>query len=378
MILELKQKPTILISKEVLSIITYFHSKEKVEWSGSLFYSVQSGSIEDPDNLVLKAEYIHLMDIGSSAYTEFDMSADLFMSVFENNPSLEEKLMGGELRIGYVHSHHVMQTTPSGTDTDELLSNSKHFPYYLSLIVNYSGNYSARIAIKGKYQKKTLENKFSFSNVESAINFKEENNDQEVIAVMNCNIVFEIPESIEKQYNTIKTLVKKPAYSSYPYNSGSYNSGSVKNGGWTGNREQVPPASNQTSLGFTKDTETLAYTKFLVNWLSGDKNSEKNLYQAVIDFSQIFKKANKSNVKNIISHRKESFSRVAQSFIGKKPNKTELDDLATELSSWLRTYSSYAGINELLEVLDEFIIIDNTSSYGYNGSNWDSRTDWYY
>jgi hypothetical protein len=307
------------------------------------------------------------MDIGSSAYTEFDMSADLFMSVFENNPSLEEKLMGGELRIGYVHTHHVMQTTPSGTDTDELLSNSKHFPYYLSLIVNYSGNYSARIAIKGKYQKKTLENKFSFSNVESSINFKEESNDQEVIAVMNCNIVFEIPESIEKQYNTIKTFVKKPAY-----NSGSYNAG------WIGNRGQVPPASNQTSLGFTRDVETLGYTTFLVNWLSGDKNSEKNLHQAVVDFSQIFKKATKSSVKNIINNRKESFSRVAQSFIGKKPNKTELDDLATELSGWLRTYTTYDGINELLEVLDEFIIIDNTSSYGYNGSNWNSRTDWYY
>lgn len=363
--LELPQKPTLLISKEVLSIITYLHSKEKVEWSGSLFYSIVSGSIEDPDNLILKAEYIHLMDIGSAAYTEFDISGELFLSVFDNEPTLEDRLMNGEVKIGFVHTHHTMATNPSGTDTQELLDNCKFFPYYLSLIVNYSGNYNARIAIKGKYKKKSIDNNFSFNNVggtSACMNFKDDDLDSDAIAIMNCNVVFEIPESIEKQYNTIKSKVKTPAAPAYNMYNRSY------------------VGYQNTAAGSQKSTTpTSSYQEFLAAWIMDDKKTTNNLFQSIVQLESTYAKSNKKQCKSILNNRKNSFSGMAQSFMGKKPSYVELEELADECIRWLQSYTvTYEIASELVGILETFITPSVYGNGGNTGNLWDNNRDWYY
>lgn len=61
-----------------------------VEWSGTLFYKY-SGSFENKD-LVITCEDIYVMDIGTSAYTEFDMSPDVIGYMAENLELLDCQL----------------------------------------------------------------------------------------------------------------------------------------------------------------------------------------------------------------------------------------------------------------------------------------------
>lgn len=62
-----------------------------VEWSGTLFFTYE-GSMED-GNLVITCKDIYVMDIGSAAYTEFDMSPDV-ISYMCDNPDLLGMQMG--------------------------------------------------------------------------------------------------------------------------------------------------------------------------------------------------------------------------------------------------------------------------------------------
>lgn len=80
---------------KIISAINY------TEWSGHLLYRIKSGSIEQ-NNLTLEAVDLILMDIGSSAYTEFDTGDELSDYMFDND------MMDGNTYAGLLHSHHSM------------------------------------------------------------------------------------------------------------------------------------------------------------------------------------------------------------------------------------------------------------------------------
>lgn len=105
------------------------------EWSGILFYNYE-GSF-DEDNLVLTCEDIYLMDIGTAAYTEFDMSPEV-ISYMTDNDLLD-------CQIGLIHSHNNMNTFFSATDINTLKKEGFNKNHFLSLIVNNEGNYTAAI-----------------------------------------------------------------------------------------------------------------------------------------------------------------------------------------------------------------------------------------
>lgn len=71
----------------------------QVEWSGTLFY-VHSGSYEE-GTLEIRCVDIFPMDIGSQAYTEFDMSPDV-IAYMTNHPELLD------CQMGLIHSHNNM------------------------------------------------------------------------------------------------------------------------------------------------------------------------------------------------------------------------------------------------------------------------------
>lgn len=71
----------------------------QVEWSGTLFY-VHSGSYEE-GTLEIRCVDIFPMDIGSQAYTEFDMSPDV-IAYMTNHPELLD------CQMGLIHSHNHM------------------------------------------------------------------------------------------------------------------------------------------------------------------------------------------------------------------------------------------------------------------------------
>lgn len=113
------------------------------EWSGTLFFT-HEGSFEN-DDLVIRCVDIYIMDIGTQAYTEFDMNPDVISYMCENPELLD-------CQMGLIHSHNNMNTFFSGTDTATLKEEGRDRNNFVSLIVNNAGSYTAAITrrIKSK------------------------------------------------------------------------------------------------------------------------------------------------------------------------------------------------------------------------------------
>lgn len=150
----------LVISIDVERKIRHLCNKiSQVEWSGTLFYTY-NGSYEKGD-LEIKCVDIFPMDIGSSAYTEFDMSPDV-IAYMTDHPELLD------CQIGLVHSHNVMTTFFSSTDIDTLRKEGNDRNHFVSLIVNNAGTYTAAITRK-IVEKRIINSTFtykSFNDVE--------------------------------------------------------------------------------------------------------------------------------------------------------------------------------------------------------------------
>lgn len=109
------------------------------EWSGILFYSYQ-GSFEN-DDLVITCQDIFPMDLGTSGWTEFQMSEDV-VAYMADNVELFNCMMG------LVHSHHYMGAFFSGQDAKMLQQEGNDTNCFVSLVVDTKGTYVARITRK--------------------------------------------------------------------------------------------------------------------------------------------------------------------------------------------------------------------------------------
>lgn len=129
-----------------------------VEWSGTLFYRYE-GSLEDGTFKVICVD-LFVMDIGSSAYTEYDESPDVLTY------RIEHDLLGEDIQEGLIHSHNNMSTFFSGTDTNTLIDEGTNSNHFVSLIVNNAGVYTAGVtrkittAIKAEAHIKYTENEY--------------------------------------------------------------------------------------------------------------------------------------------------------------------------------------------------------------------------
>lgn len=123
------------------------------EWSGTLFFT-HEGSFENND-LVIRCVDIYIMDIGTQAYTEFDMNPDVISYMCENPELLD-------CQMGLIHSHNNMNTFFSGTDTATLKEEGRDRNNFVSLIVNNAGSYTAAITrrIKSKQVMESISYEF--------------------------------------------------------------------------------------------------------------------------------------------------------------------------------------------------------------------------
>lgn len=123
------------------------------EWSGTLFFT-HEGSFEN-DDLVIRCVDIYIMDIGTQAYTEFDMNPDVISYMCENSELLD-------CQMGLIHSHNNMSTFFSGTDTATLKEEGRDRNNFVSLIVNNAGSYTAAITrrIKSKQVRESVSYEF--------------------------------------------------------------------------------------------------------------------------------------------------------------------------------------------------------------------------
>lgn len=239
--LELSSEPTLIITKKLKDQIDYLHQKVgKYEWSGELITS-EKGSIVDLDNWKIIAEDIYLVDIGSSAYTDYEVEkkatwkAGDIVELYEKYPDLLE----GKQKLQHIHSHNTMSTFFSNTDWENLEDRAKISNYFLMLIVNFDGTYCAKVAFKSKVEGDEM-TKIIFSNNSDGfapIEMKH-NNGKEILTVMDCKVRFEgatVEESFSKRYDYVRAEIekeKKKKEKSMPAAQKSIWDGSRETGNW--------------------------------------------------------------------------------------------------------------------------------------------------
>lgn len=189
-----------------------------VEWSGILFYKVE-GAFEDK-SLTIRCVDLFQMDIGTSAYTEFNVSPDMATYMVDHPELLEEGIYQG-----LIHSHNNMSTFFSGTDTATLSAEGNDMAHFVSLIVNNAGKYTAGITRKYKCVQ-TVSEKYTYPTWNGEVREGVETFDieEEKLEWFNLNIVFEDAtddfetEMMEriKEIKESKKKVVTPIYKGYP------------------------------------------------------------------------------------------------------------------------------------------------------------------
>ena len=195
---------------EVLHQIQYLCKLiSKVEWSGALFYTTE-GSIEKPETFKITLKTILPLDMGSSAYTEYNLD-ERFMDFIEED--FEERCTW---KLGHIHSHNSMAVFFSGTDMAELNDNAPAHNFYLSLIVNNAMDFLAKVAFIGEAKKDIKQVPYTAKNV-NGNDYIIDRQDFEVntqkLFIYDCEIYSDLQElSVTEKFieQVAKIMVPKP------------------------------------------------------------------------------------------------------------------------------------------------------------------------
>ena len=149
--LVLDKKIKLNVSLDFQNTINYLHARIKgVEWSGALFYEVTKGNLlsfdvgnqESINEVEIDLKHFELCDIGSAAYTEYDITEEGLFNMYDKHNKLTD------WELGYCHSHHSMATNPSGTDLSHLRDSTETNQWFLSVIVNHDMKWKALLATR--------------------------------------------------------------------------------------------------------------------------------------------------------------------------------------------------------------------------------------
>lgn len=218
-LIQRQERYKMFIPKEVESKIRLLLNEiRNIEWSGVLFYDVE-GSFEDSSLKVICKDILP-MDIGNATYTEWDMNADVISYIVDH-----PELMGSYQSL--VHSHHCMNSGPSGTDLNTLKEEGSDVNHFVSLIVNNAGTYTAMITRKvdikndvysvynyKSFNDATIEGKYDYTECKEAIEYFYLNIEVEKIEDNNGELLDRISQ--------LKETKKKPAFVPFQHNKQDY------------------------------------------------------------------------------------------------------------------------------------------------------------
>jgi hypothetical protein len=203
-----------LITRKLKAQIDYLHGAcGATEWSGELITS-EKGSINDPDKWRIIGEDIYLADIGTPGGTGYEVGKGAYapadiVEMFELYPDIAE----GKKKAQHIHSHHSMSTFFSPTDYEQLNDRALSSNYLLMLIVNFRGEYKAKVAFVAKEEGKKS-TKLVFAN--NADGFKpltlSSPTDKQVLVVMDCKVEFEevlISTEFKERLKVVEDAVKR-------------------------------------------------------------------------------------------------------------------------------------------------------------------------
>ena len=176
-----------------------------IEWSGTLFYKVISGNINDIANLHIEVIDLYLQDIGNAGYTEYEYEAE-YANFLANNLELMDAY------AGHIHSHHNMGTFFSPTDDGEVIDSTLSYPghIFLSLIVNNAGVYNAKLGVLANvYTKGTVSTTLPAFELEDGFTTVEEKELNSTIVIAykaKLDYVKSIDDDLLELHNRIKEI----------------------------------------------------------------------------------------------------------------------------------------------------------------------------
>jgi hypothetical protein len=162
------------------------------------------------------AEEIFLVDIGTSSFTGYEVDKGGFKaadiaSLYDTYPGL----LDGTLKNHHIHTHHSMTTFFSTTDWENLHDRGEISNYFMMLIVNFAGTYTAKVAFPVKRKEVEAPVLELINNADGfpAIPLKVAKEDP-YLAVMDMKIVHEravptIEEAFETRYKHILTALEE-------------------------------------------------------------------------------------------------------------------------------------------------------------------------
>lgn len=301
---------------EVLHQIQYLCKLiSKVEWSGALFYTTE-GSIEKPETFKITLKTILPLDMGTSAYTEYNLD-ERFMDFIEED--FEERCTW---KLGHIHSHNTMAVFFSGTDMAELNDNAPAHNFYLSLIVNNAMDFLAKIAFIGEAKKDIKQVPYTAKNVEGQ-DYIIERQDFEVntqkLFIYDCDIYSDLQElTVTGQFieQVAKIMEPKPVktYPSVP-NHNAHKS-NVANKGWT---RQDQKEINRWNNSF-KEEEKKPIKRWFDDWDTPYTSKDE-----VDDLAEYDLKA-----QSIYNFAKDLFNYTGQEVLDEEDDLEDLIDLLAE------------------------------------------------
>ena len=203
--LELKGKGKIIVSPLLVAQIQHLHEKcGQEEWSGILLFRPIQENLAEPDKFLAVAEAVYPMNHGSSGYTEYDYTPEELFDMYDRYPLADPQNGNYKWKMGHIHSHHSMATFFSGTDSQELKDNADKYQYYVSLIVNFNGKYTAKVAYIGETERAVKVKGFkSFRTTP-----------QEVLVTFDLEVKYKLDDWFEDK---VKEIVKPPrVHTHYP------------------------------------------------------------------------------------------------------------------------------------------------------------------
>lgn len=208
--IKLKVKPKLFLSEDLLRSIKFLHKNiSNLEWSGMLLCRLE-GSLKDLNNLEVYAENVYPCNIGSASFTTYshaDHIDDVETLFPEYSLISDERWDGENCTSGYklmqIHTHHNMEAFFSGTDMQDLYDNTSAHGFYISLIVNYKGNYVCKGSFMAKSKTNTI---LDLSDYNFTMKFKEE---EENLVTFDFDIQDEVNDWMENQLEAL--FLKKEA-----------------------------------------------------------------------------------------------------------------------------------------------------------------------
>lgn len=214
--MDIKSVGTFIISSQLKDKIDYLHKAiGAVEWSGILIYKLKSKSIKPMKDLIFVGYNIYPMDVGNSGATNFNYDGSV-MNMYNVIPEAMD------LNMGLAHSHHNMAAFFSGTDFTELTSNAEHYNFYVSLVVNFSGEYKCKIAFPSEG---TTVRTSTIRDYNGKLITVKENITERTIIISDLKVVYENEIKLEdwfiKKVSDIKreNVARVKEYSNNNYNS---------------------------------------------------------------------------------------------------------------------------------------------------------------